>query len=254
MRHNKKAMGLALRPALVGRMGVAGMGKLEGSKIHQKPDFTHGTATPSSSLGFSLEDLVFDMKNNTATGMELDLPLLPPGAIGRKMTFEPLPAPDEQKVLCLECGDIKMASDFAPAQLKRKRPKCRACTGGSGAKMHSRPTGGHASKAEDDRSIELHTWERAGLIKDLREQVTFELVPKQDGERPVVYIADFVYLKCFCDDDELRGGGRIPKKLVVEDTKGHRTKEYVIKRKLMLWIHGIKITEICQSKRKRGSR
>ena len=207
------------------------MGKLEGSKIHQQPDFTHGTATPSSSLGFSLEGLVFDMKNNTATGMELDLPPLPPGAIGRKMTFDPLPAPDEQKVLCLECGDIKMASDFAPAQLKRKRPKCRACTGGSGAKMHSRPTGGHASKAEDDRSIELHTWERAGL-----------------------YIADFVYLKCFCDDDELRGGGRIPKKLVVEDTKGHRTKEYVIKRKLMLWIHGIKITEICQTKRKRGRR
>jgi hypothetical protein len=107
MWHNKKALGLALRSALVGRMGVAGMGKLEGSKIHQQPDFTHGTATPSSSLGFSLEGLVFDMKNNTATGMELDLPPLPPGAIGRKMTFDPLPAPDEQKVLCLECGRLR---------------------------------------------------------------------------------------------------------------------------------------------------
>lgn len=194
MRHNKTALGLALRPALVGRMGVAGMGKLEGSKIHQQPDFTHET----------------------------------------------------QRVLCLECGDIKLASDFAPAQLKRKRPKCRACTGGSGAKMHSRPTGGHASKVEDDRSIELHIWERAGLIKDLREQVPFELVPKQDGERPVIYIADFVYRSGPMHD--------IPDRLVVEDTKGHRTKEYVIKRKLMLLVHGIKISEICQTKRKRGRR
>ena len=31
---------------------------------------------------------------------------------------------------------------------------------------------------------------------------------------------------------------------VVEDTKGMRTKEYIIKRKLMLYIHKIKIQEI----------
>jgi hypothetical protein len=41
MWHNKKALGLALRSALVGRMGVAGMGKLESEKIYQQPDFTH---------------------------------------------------------------------------------------------------------------------------------------------------------------------------------------------------------------------
>jgi hypothetical protein len=237
MRHNKTAMGLALRPALVRRMGVAGMGKLESSKGYGGTDY--------KVLG--VDEMVTEM-----SGLTITLPPLPPGAIGRVLTPILSHDPDEQKVLCLECGDIKLASDFAPAQLKRKRPKCRACTGGSGAKMHSRPTGGHASKAEDDRSIELHTWERAGLIKDLREQVPFKLVPKQVGERPVIYIADFVYLKYFCDDDELRGGGRLPRKLVVEDTKGHRTKEYVIKRKLMLWIYGIKITEICQTKRKRG--
>jgi len=222
MRHNKTALGLALRPALVRRMGVASMGKLEDAQPYR---------------GMGVEWTAFD---------EASFPPLPPGAIGRKVTFESLSAPKEQKVLCLECGDIKLASDFAPAQLKQKRPKCRACTGGTGAKMHSRPTGGHASKAENDRSIELHTWERAGLIKDLREQVPFELVPKQDGERPVVYIADFVYQTGPMHD--------IPGRRVVEDTKGHRTKEYVIKRKLMLWIHGIKITEICQTKRKRGRR
>ena len=49
-------------------------------------------------------------------------------------------------------------------------------------------------------------------------------------ERQCVYIADFVYTK--------------DNKLIVEDTKGFRTPEYRIKRKLMLYIHNIRITEI----------
>lgn len=78
---------------------------------------------------------------------------------------------------------------------------------------------------------------RAGLISDLREQVRYLLVPSQrldDGtlERPVHYVADFVYT-----DNET---GRT----VVEDTKGVRTKEYIIKRKLMLYVHGIRIKEV----------
>lgn len=32
-------------------------------------------------------------------------------------------------------------------------------------------------------------------------------------------------------------------KQVVEDTKGAKTKEYIIKRKLMLYIHGISVKE-----------
>ena len=31
---------------------------------------------------------------------------------------------------------------------------------------------------------------------------------------------------------------------VVEDTKGHRTEKYIIKRKLMLYVHGIRIREV----------
>ena len=78
---------------------------------------------------------------------------------------------------------------------------------------------------------------RAGLISDLREQVRYLLVPSQhcdDGtlERAVHYVADFVYT-----DNET---GRT----VVEDTKGVRTKEYIIKRKLMLYVHGIRIKEV----------
>ena len=49
-------------------------------------------------------------------------------------------------------------------------------------------------------------------------------------ERGVYYIADFVYYR----DGEY----------VVEDAKGVRTKEYIIKRKLMLYVHGIKIKEV----------
>jgi hypothetical protein len=33
-------------------------------------------------------------------------------------------------------------------------------------------------------------------------------------------------------------------KKVVEDTKGFRTKDYIIKRKLMLYVHGIRIKEV----------
>ena len=77
--------------------------------------------------------------------------------------------------------------------------------------------------------------ERAGEIQDLCAQVKFTLIPtqKQGGkvvERPVTYIADFVYTE---------NGEQ-----VVEDVKGMRTKEYIIKRKLMLYIHGIRIKEV----------
>lgn len=86
------------------------------------------------------------------------------------------------------------------------------------------------SKKEYNRYCELKLMERAGLIKDLETQKKFELIPKQDGERAVNYIADFVYTE----------NGET----VVEDTKGFKTKEYIIKRKLMKYIHGIEIKEV----------
>ena len=49
------------------------------------------------------------------------------------------------------------------------------------------------SKREAARWRELRMLERAGEISDLRRQVRYELVPKLPGERPVDYIADFVY-------------------------------------------------------------
>lgn len=86
------------------------------------------------------------------------------------------------------------------------------------------------SKREAARYAELKLMQRAGLISDLRRQVKYELIPKQQGERAVSYIADFVYTE--------------DGKTVVEDVKGVRTPVYKIKKKLMLWRHGVKIREV----------
>lgn len=91
------------------------------------------------------------------------------------------------------------------------------------------------SKHEAQRYCELKLLERAGEIHGLKIQVPFELIPaqyigKKCIERAVTYRADFVY----------RENGET----VVEDAKGHKTKEYIIKRKLMLYIHKIKIKEV----------
>ena len=106
------------------------------------------------------------------------------------------------------------------------------------------------SGREAKRYQELYLLLRAGKIKDLQLQRRYELIPAQyetyerygvrgqrlkDGmrcvEKSVVYVADFDYL------DE--NGNHI-----VEDTKGMRTEAYIIKRKMMLYIHGIKVREV----------
>lgn len=91
------------------------------------------------------------------------------------------------------------------------------------------------SVKEYKRFQELALLERAGQVSDLQRQVKFELIPSQriNGkvvERACTYIADFVYFQ----DGQM----------VVEDTKGFKTKDYIIKRKLMLHVHGIRIKEV----------
>lgn len=104
------------------------------------------------------------------------------------------------------------------------------------------------SKREAARYIELQYLQRAGKISGLQRQKKFVLVPAQYEpettgprggkikgkllEREVAYYADFVYF----DEEE--------KDFVIEDTKGVRTKDYIIKRKLMLWLNGYQIKEI----------
>lgn len=92
------------------------------------------------------------------------------------------------------------------------------------------------SAKEARRWAELKLMERAGIITELKRQVPFILIPAQERggkvvEKPVKYIADFTYRDG--NDD-----------YTVEDTKGCKTKEYIIKRKLMLWEFGIQVKEV----------
>ena len=85
------------------------------------------------------------------------------------------------------------------------------------------------SKHEYNRWCELKLLERAGRITKLQRQVKFELIPKQDGERACFYVADFTYRQ----DGEY----------IVEDAKGCKTEVYKIKKKLLLYLYGIRINE-----------
>jgi hypothetical protein len=94
-----------------------------------------------------------------------------------------------------------------------------------------------ASKHEANRYLELSMLQKTGEITELKTQVPFELIPSQRDpetkkvvERACNYVADFTYYQ----DGEF----------VVEDTKGFRTPDYIIKRKLMLRVYGIRIREI----------
>lgn len=105
------------------------------------------------------------------------------------------------------------------------------------------------SKKEYRRHQELSLLERVGTIQDLERQVKYVLIPAQyetyarygkkgqrikDGrrllEKECSYIADFVYIE--------------DGKPVIEDAKGFKTKDYIIKRKMMLHFYGIRIKEV----------
>ena len=109
------------------------------------------------------------------------------------------------------------------------------------------------SKREAKRYQELKLLERCGAISDLKRQVVFELIPTQKEEstkvytkgrkkgqpipgkvieKAVTYVADFVYI------DNATG------KTIVEDSKGFHTKDYILKRKMLLYFKGIKIHEV----------
>ncbi len=115
------------------------------------------------------------------------------------------------------------------------------------AKYNNTKYKGYDSIREYRRAQELKLLEKKGIISGLQEQCKYELIPAQYEyyevkgiwkmlqkrkllEKSLSYYADFVYYR----DGEL----------VVEDAKGMKTKEYIIKRKLMLSIHGIRIKEV----------
>lgn len=90
------------------------------------------------------------------------------------------------------------------------------------------------SRKEADRYAELCILQKAGIISDLQRQVQFTLIPAQyEGKKCIFkatnYYADFTYMQ--------------DGKLVVEDVKGFKTKEYQLKKKMMYYFHHIKIKE-----------
>ena len=106
------------------------------------------------------------------------------------------------------------------------------------------------SAKEARRFGELSLLQRAGEISDLRTQVKYVLIPaqrepdtvgKRGGvikgkmlERECSYVADFVYTQNGVE--------------IVEDVKGYKDSTayalFVVKRKLMLFVHGIQIKEV----------
>ena len=142
-----------------------------------------------------------------------------------------------------------------------------------GAKKVIDPITGFAfdSKKEYRRWQELMLLERAGKISNLKRQVKYELIPTQREESTEVYkagpqkglpkpgaiiekgctyIADFTYevpyRKFSGNDGELIFADGW--ETVVEDTKGYKRGAaydlFVIKRKLMLMVHGIRVKEV----------
>jgi hypothetical protein len=83
------------------------------------------------------------------------------------------------------------------------------------------------------RYSQLKLYEKGGLIKDLRLQVSYELIPKLvingKTERTIKYVADFVYIDTVNDKE------------IVEDVKGMITDIFKIKYRLMKQIHNIDI-------------
>lgn len=141
-------------------------------------------------------------------------------------------------------------------QERRKRPPLPCCAGdgqGKPAKYHNKPTerltdSGAVlrfdSQKEARRYDELAALERAGAIRELRMQADFTLQEAYtDGEgrrvRAIRYRADFTYWEY---DNEKSAWVRY----VVEDVKSRatRTKEYIMKRKLMKERFSIDIQEV----------
>lgn len=87
-----------------------------------------------------------------------------------------------------------------------------------------------ASKAEAQRFLDLTLLQKVGQIADLECQPRFPIVI--NGLKVCTYVADFRYR-------ETATGC-----VVIEDVKGVRTRDFVIKKKLMAAVHGIEVREI----------
>ena len=105
------------------------------------------------------------------------------------------------------------------------------------------------SEREWQRYTELVLALKSGLITQLQVHPKFEL--SVNGEKVCDYVADFSYRIYGLKGNDLKDGQKLTWDgtagfylFVVEDSKGVRTKDYIIKRKLMKAVHGIQVREI----------
>lgn len=173
--------------------------------------------------------------------------------MSRSISLYDLPEPYRQQAERKLLQELKRrAANQPPAPQKDLKSKKQP-------KLHNQKVerGGRVfdSKREADRYDELRLLETQGMIHDLECQKEYLLIPAQYKteerygaggrrlkdkqvllERAVTYVADFVYER----DGET----------VVEDSKGYRNPssapyaKFVLKRKLMLWVHGIRVREV----------
>jgi len=173
--------------------------------------------------------------------------------MSRSISLSDLPEPYRQQAERKLLQELKRrAANQPPAPQKNQKPKKQP-------KLHNQKVEHDGrlfdSKREADRYDELRLLEAQGLIQNLECQKEYLLIPAQykteerygaNGrrlkdkqvllERAVTYIADFAYEQ----DGEL----------IVEDSKGYRNPssapyaKFVLKRKLMLWVHGIRVREV----------
>ncbi len=96
-------------------------------------------------------------------------------------------------------------------------------------------TPSHASQKECRYYAQLLLQERAGMARNIRQQVRYYLDEARRGERPVAYVADFVV--------EIRAGEKQPWLEYVIDVKGFKTPAYILKKRWMRQRYGIEIQE-----------
>lgn len=89
------------------------------------------------------------------------------------------------------------------------------------------------SKAEARRYQSLKSALLCKQIEDLRLKPTYQLIV--NNQLICKYIPDFEYV-------EITASGG--KRKITEDVKGMRTREYILKKKLMLAIHNIEVKEV----------
>ena len=162
-----------------------------------------------------------------------------------------MPAGMRQKYASKMVGKMRNAGDGVPYEEKKRKNKYHAEQ--AAVPLRNGKTLVFDSRKEMRRFLELQELQKAGEIRNLRLQVDFTLqegFTTLDGERvrAIRYRADFTYDERDHDREEVAADCGFPCEAwnngIVEDVKGKKTKEYIMKRKMMQEVYGVTIREV----------